>query len=170
MKKNMITIALGVVAVMMMTTVVDLRAYAMTGDGRGEAAQKAPAPDFALTSVSGKTVSLKDFKGKNVILFFFATWCPYCREKIPGLTQNYALYQSQWIDVVLIDAGESQQKVESFAKKQGLSFDILLDKDSKVSESYGVMGIPTFVLINKEGMIVDEDNELPGNYQDLLMK
>lgn len=130
--------------------------------------EKVAAPDFSLESVSGKTVSLSDLKGKGVILFFFTTWCPYCRSKIPVISKEYSQYQSQGIEFLLIDTGESKIKIASFIAKEHLTFDVLLDSRMKASEDYGVMGVPTFILISKEGFVVYEGNELPHNYAELL--
>jgi peroxiredoxin len=125
---------------------------------------------FTLDTVSGKTVSLKDAKGKGVILFFFTTWCPYCRQKFPALSKDYETFRREGIEFFAIDAGESQAKISSFLRKVNPPFDVLLDKSAAVAEAYGVMGVPTFVLISKSGVVVYEGNDLPGNYKDLLNK
>lgn len=126
------------------------------------------APDFSLQTVSGKTVALNQLKGKGIILFFFTTWCPYCREKIPMLSKNYSTYQSQNIELVPVNVGESLPKVNAFLAKHEVPFDVLLDSATKVSGAYGVMGVPTFVLISKDGRVVYMDNDLPSNYADQL--
>ncbi len=126
--------------------------------------------DFTLDTARGNTVSLKEYKGKDIILFFFTTWCPYCRQKFPSLSKDYEKFRSEGIELFVIDAGESQAKVSSFLSSQKAPFDVLLDKSTAVSEAYGVMGVPTFVLISKGGSVVYEGNELPGNYKDLFNK
>lgn len=130
--------------------------------------EKVSAPDFSLESISGKTVSLSDLKGKGAVLFFFTTWCPYCRAKIPMFSKEYSLHQSQGIEFLLIDTGESKTKVASFVAKEHLSFDILLDIKMKTADDYGIVGVPTFILISKEGFVVYEGNDLPHNYAELL--
>jgi peroxiredoxin len=133
-------------------------------------ANSSSAPQFSLTTVSGKTVSLKDFKGKNVVLFFFTTWCLWCRKKFPALIKDQQQYKSDGVELVIIDVGESQAKVSSFIEKQGIPFDILLDRDTKVSEDYDVVGIPNFVLVSSEGNIVYSDNDMPNNYNKIFGK
>ncbi|MFH0877793.1 MAG: TlpA disulfide reductase family protein [Candidatus Omnitrophota bacterium] len=122
------------------------------------------APEFTLQTIAGKSVALKDFKGKNVILFFFTTWCPYCRDKIPYLVKEYKHYQEQNIELLLIDVGESKTKVDAFCVKNNLPFDILLDSATKTADDYGVVGVPTFALVTKDGRVARVDNELPSNY------
>ncbi|OIO35990.1 MAG: hypothetical protein AUJ74_03960 [Candidatus Omnitrophica bacterium CG1_02_44_16] len=126
------------------------------------------ASDFTLDTAAGKTVSLKDAKGKGAILFFFTTWCPFCRQKFPSLSKDYETLRKEGIELFVIDAGESQAKVSAFLSKTQPPFDVLLDKNTAVAEAYGVMGVPTFILISKSGVVVYEGNELPGNYKGLL--
>ena len=126
------------------------------------------ASDFSLPTVAGSTVALKDFKGKGVILFFFTTWCPYCRHTLPVLAKNYQEYQNQGFELLVIDAGESKPKVSSFIAKESFPFDILLDGDTTVAEAYNVVGVPTFVLVSKQGRIVYSGNDMPAHYKELL--
>jgi peroxiredoxin len=135
---------------------------------RGGSSEKVAAPDFSLETVSGKTVSLSGLKGKGVVLFFFTTWCPYCRSKVPMLSKEYSQCQDQGIEFLLIDTGESKAKVASFVAKEHLSFDILLDIKMNAAEDYGIVGVPTFILVSKEGFVVYEGNDLPDNYAELL--
>ncbi len=128
------------------------------------------APDFTLSTVKGSTVALKDFKDKGVILFFFTTWCPLCRAKVPTIAKNYETYQKEGVDFLVVNAGESRAKVSSFVAKEKAPFDVLLDSEMKVSEAYDVVGVPTFIVISKSGRIVYEDNEMPTNYKELMAK
>ena len=128
------------------------------------------APDFTLETIAGKTVSLKDYRGKGVILFFFTTSCPYCREKVPQLSRDYEKYKSENVELLAINSGDSQRKVSSFAAKEGVSFDILLDSNLKAADSYSIVGVPTFVLVDKDGKIVYNDNAFPSDYVKMLSK
>ena len=130
---------------------------------------KMTAPDFSLSTVAGKTVVLKDLRGnKSAILFFFTTWCPYCLQKLPMLAREYENYQSEGIELLAIDVGESKAKVASFSNREHLPFDILLDEDMKVSGDFDVLGVPTVVLVSKDGVVLYEGNDLPHNYKELL--
>jgi peroxiredoxin len=123
------------------------------------------ALEFSLSTVKGSTVDLKDLKGKDTIFFFFTTWCPYCREKFPLLAKEYKTYQDQGVRFFAINVGESQAKVASFLEKKDVPFEVLLDEKSAVARSYGVVGVPTFVLVNKEGRVVYDGNDMPGDYR-----
>ncbi len=167
MNKILLRVVMGTMAALFLFSSRDVSAYASLGQ-KNQA--QTIAPDFSLETIAGKTVVLKDLKGKGVILFFFTTWCPYCRQKLPLLAKQYQKYQSDGLELLVTDVGESRAKVSSFATKEQLPFDILLDVDMKASEAYGVLGVPTFILISKDGLVAYEGNEMPSNYQELLNK
>ena len=119
--------------------------------GAVEAGQS--APDFSLTNIDGQKMSLSDFKGKAVILNFFASWCPPCRAEIPDfveLQKAYADKDFTFIGVSLVDAKESKD----FASKMNINYPVLVD-DGKVSVLYGpVRSIPTTFVIDKDMKVV----------------
>jgi peroxiredoxin len=158
----------GFLTVIVVTVLTFMAGNVVAASAIAKAAEKTAAPSFSLQGIQGKTVGLADFKGQGVLLFFFTTWCPYCREKFPMLKEKDQASAAEGFKLIVIDAGESRDKVASFAEKMGVSFDILLDQDTTVSSEYGVVGVPTFFLINKEGQIVFQGNELPNNYKTLL--
>jgi peroxiredoxin len=123
----------------------------------GSASTEAPtvgslAPDFALQSVSGKTVSLSDHRGKVVLINFWATWCPPCRQEMPHIQERYALYSPDFV-VLSVNNGETAVEVESFVESFGLTFDPLLDPGADVSILYQITGYPTSVFVDREGVI-----------------
>ena len=111
------------------------------------------APDFSLTNIDGQKTSLSDFKGKAVILNFFASWCPPCRGEIPDFIEIQKAYADKgftFIGVSLVDAKESKD----FASKMNINYPVLVD-DGKVSNLYGpVRAIPTTFVIDKEMKVV----------------
>ena len=113
----------------------------------------ASAPDFSLADTNGNTVSLSAFNGKVVILDFFASWCPPCRQEIPDFIELEKAYGDKgfaMIGVALVSAGEAKE----FAGKMGINYPVLVD-DGKVSEIYGpIRSIPTTFIIDKNGKIV----------------
>jgi peroxiredoxin len=119
------------------------------------------AKPFELTDTNGSRVSLSDFKNQPVMLFFWTTWCPYCREELKTLNAQYAQLQKDGIAVLPINVGEDQSKVTTFAKSRNLTVRIFLDKDTKVSGSYEVVGVPTYLLIDKEGNIRFQGHTFP---------
>jgi peroxiredoxin len=131
-----------------------------------------PAPDFELADINQDTYTLSNYKNQQpVLLFFWTTWCPYCRRELNTLNNMYATLSKDGIEVLAINIGELPSRVESFVKGYYLAYRVLLDKDTSVSNSYGVIGVPTYTLIDKSGNIVFQDNFLPRQeYKDLITK
>ncbi len=112
------------------------------------------AADFVLKDLDGRDVRLSDYRGKTVLLYFMATWCPECREAIPRLKEIYALYKEKGLVVLSVDVLESKKKAEAFSKKYALPYPTLLDEDGRISRLYGVVGVPVKALIDRQGRII----------------
>lgn len=117
---------------------------------------KIPAPDFKLLDLDGKQVTLKEMKGKVVVLDFWATWCGPCLSSFPGMQKAVEKYaKNDKVKFLFINTWENvedkQQNAEDFMEKTKYPFRVLMDLDSKVIESYRVTGIPTKFIIDKEG-------------------
>ncbi len=111
------------------------------------------APDFTLQDLTGKAVRLADFKGKVVLVEFWATWCPPCRESIPGMERVHEAYQSKGLVVLGVSMdSDGPETLRSFARERGIKYSILQGSD-EVADKYMVHAIPTMFLVNKEGMI-----------------
>lgn len=136
--------------------------------GRAVQADMAIAKDFTLQNLSGDKLTLSALRGEKVVLMFWATWCPYCRQSLKDFEAKNQEFLDANIKLLAINIGESRARAEGFAKKLGLTFSILLDSDQSVARSYDVVGIPTVILISKDGIIVSDENYLPGNYKELL--
>ena len=127
------------------------------------------APDFLLSGVDSETVSMSDYKGKEaVIVFFWTTWCRFCRSELKEMDKIYDTLQGDGIRLISINIGESKITVDRYRKDLGLKFPIFLDGDSYIAHLYDVLGVPTFVLVNKEGDIVLRKHSFPRNYKDIL--
>jgi len=126
------------------------------------------APDFTLQDLSGQDISLSDLQGKGVIIFFWATWCPHCRNALPILSREYQNMLDSDIVLLAINIRESKKLVESYAQRNSIDFPVLLDWDSEVASAYEVVGVPTIVLVSREGKIVSVSNSLPKDYMELL--
>jgi len=124
------------------------------GSGSGDAA----APLFTLKDTQDRTVSLGDMlkQNKAVLINFWATWCPPCREEIPELIRLQSEYGKRGFTVLGVDVGESPTKVSSFINKMGINYPVALDRDQKVAAEYGLVGIPTSYLVSSEGKIIGE--------------
>lgn len=114
-----------------------------------------PAPQFTLTDLDGKQVSLSDFKGKTVMIDFWATWCGPCIASFPGLQQTVNKYaDDKDVKFLFINSWErvenKKQNAADFMKKNNYTFHVLMDEDNKVITDFKVSGIPTKFIIDKE--------------------
>jgi len=113
------------------------------------------APDFTLPDMDGETHSLSEFRGKVVMLNFWATWCPPCRREMPSMQRLYEKYSERGLVVVAVNQFEDPDLVFEFTGRLSLepTFPILFDRESRVSEQYKVKGLPTTYLLDREGRI-----------------
>ena len=110
------------------------------------------APNFTLEDLNGKNVKLSDFKGKVVIINFWATWCPPCKAEIPDFIELYKTYQKKGL-VILGIALDNKEKVVKFVKDNGINYPILMG-NQEVSNLYGgISGIPTSFVVDRKGII-----------------
>lgn len=122
--------------------------------------ERVDVPDFTLQDTSGNAVTLSSFQGKSpVLLTFWATWCGYCREEIPRLVKLKEKYGDR-LAVLGIDIEEPADKVAAVAARLKVNYPQLLDMDGEVASKYGVVGVPTLVLIDREGKGVYAQNTL----------
>ncbi|MDD5196545.1 MAG: peroxiredoxin family protein [Candidatus Omnitrophota bacterium] len=128
------------------------------------AADLKKAPDFQLPDLNDKVVSLSDYKDKQaVVLFFWTTWCPYCRTELKRLNAEFAGLEKASVAVLAINIGEPKYKVENFVQSRNLGFTVLLDRDSLVAEIYDLLGVPAYFVINSAGQIVSMGSRFPGD-------
>ena len=117
------------------------------------------APDFSLRSVEGKKVSLSDYKGKAVLINFWATWCAPCKIEMPWLVALRKQYASQGFEILGVsedDAGTPRTKLAKFGQEEGLNYPLLVGDDA-VSRKYGgVEFLPTSYFVGRDGKIVAE--------------
>jgi cytochrome c biogenesis protein CcmG/thiol:disulfide interchange protein DsbE len=114
------------------------------------------APDFALKSIDGKTVKLSDYKGKIVIIDFWATWCPPCRRGIPDLVAIQKEYKDNVVIIgISLDREKTIKDVPGFAKNYGINYPIVYGDDSVVISYGGIQSIPTSFVVDKKGNVVD---------------
>jgi len=114
------------------------------------------APDFALKDIEGRDVQLSQYRGKLVVLEFWATWCPPCKATIPELVSVQRKYAEKGLVVlgVSIDEGvDLQPKLSAFSKEYKINYPILLGTE-KVSRDYNIMSVPATFLIGKDQKII----------------
>jgi peroxiredoxin len=132
--------------------------------------QGAVAADIALNDLSGQQNKLSSYIGKPVILFFWATWCPSCQKELKVLNQQALNISQEGIVILGVDVGEPDYKVKKYLKGYALNFEVLLDQGMELTDSYDLIGIPTFIFLNKEGKLVGQTHRLPANYKSILAK
>jgi cytochrome c biogenesis protein CcmG, thiol:disulfide interchange protein DsbE len=115
------------------------------------ATQERPAPDFTLPDLNGARVSLAQFRGQPVVINFWATWCPPCREEIPRLVEAYQREKDGVAFVAISD--EPADVVAPFVKENAIPYTNLLDGGDRVSSAYGIKALPTTVFISRDGEI-----------------
>ena len=111
------------------------------------------APNFKLQTINGETVQLSDYKGKRVIVNFWATWCPPCRAEIPDFQKLYEKKDVEILGVNLTETEESPEQVETFIKEFGMTFPVVMDVNSDVADTYQVSAYPTSYMIDSNGRI-----------------
>ena len=111
------------------------------------------APDFSLADLQGNPVRLSSLCGKVVVLNFWATWCPPCRNELPDLQSFYADYNRRGVIVLGINQQEAIDLVRDFRDNHKLTFPILLDPDHQVGDRYHVNAVPWTVFIDRSGVI-----------------
>jgi peroxiredoxin len=113
------------------------------------------APDFVMKDLNDQKFRLSDYRGKQLVLIIFsATWCSFCIDEIPHFKFLHATYAKHGLEIVNIDIQESREKVSRFAAKYKLPYRTLLDEEGTVSGVYNIPGIPTMILVDKNGMII----------------
>lgn len=110
------------------------------------------APDFTLLDLNGQQVSLSDFRGKYVLINFWATWCKYCDAEMPDLQRLYD--GNEDLVVLAVNVQEEKGVVENYIKKGGYDFPVVLDQDGQVAISYLVSAFPTSYFVDKEGILL----------------
>jgi len=128
------------------------------------------AGEIKLNDLNGQTVSLASYSGRPVILFFWTTWCPYCRAELKILNQQSSMMLKEGIVVIGVNVSESQRKVQKFFKGYALNFKILLDQDGLLADKYDLMGVPTYVFLDKNQAVISQAHSLPKDYKNLLLK
>jgi len=112
------------------------------------------APSFSLQDLGGTQISLSDFKGKVVLLNFWATWCSPCRREIPSLERLYQLRKDKGFEILAVSVDRtSLSKVASFVANYQISFPVLVNLQGDVGQRYWTRAIPTSFLLDKKGVI-----------------
>ena len=153
MQARLIKIFLAMVAVALLAWIWTISPRPATKGGR------IPAPELALPlQPNGPPVPLSAFKGKVVILDFWATWCGPCRMSIPALEAVYKKYRADGLEVVGVshDHAETRGQIPAAAQALGITYPLVVADDiPDINENYGVAGLPTLMLIDRHGRVAD---------------
>lgn len=110
--------------------------------------------DLKFRALNGKSVTLSDYKGKVMIIDFWATWCPPCRKEIPGLIALYDAYKAKGLVVLGISMDDSTSDIKKFARKIGMNYPILIGKGhDDLEPAFGPLPLPNTFVISRDGRI-----------------
>ncbi|MGG3280952.1 redoxin domain-containing protein [Paenibacillus solani] len=142
--------------------------YAVTqfyGSPRDQAVPGQSAPTFSASGLKGEEISLANYKGRGVILNFWASWCNPCVNELPLLNEAYKL---SGVEMLAINVGENKETVQKFVDRYEIEFPIVLDSDLNIKQKYQVVGMPLTVLIDKDGTIVERHEGEMTEMDDIL--
>ena len=114
---------------------------------------KVVAPDFELIDTDGNTHRLSDYRGKTVIINFWTTWCPPCREEIPSMNRAYEVLADENVEILAINMGEDEDTIFIFTADYPADFPLLLDREGAVIAEWPVKGLPTTYVVAPDGSI-----------------
>jgi thiol-disulfide isomerase/thioredoxin len=116
--------------------------------------QRANPIDFSLPLLNGRTAKLSAYKGKVVLLNFWATWCPPCRAEMPSMETFYQRFKDQGLEILAVNGGEDTATVQDFLQNNRYSFPVLMDTRNEVNGIYEIKAIPTTFILDREGKII----------------
>jgi len=156
-------VIVAVAAMIALMLVVGLRSARHRQNPLAAQTEGGQAPDFALASLEGKTVRLSDYRGKAILLNFWATWCPPCKIEMPWFVELQKQYGPAGLQVlgVAMDDG-SPGEIAAFAKEMGVNYPVLIGKE-EVGDAYGgIPYLPVSFFIDRNGKVVDKVLGLKG--------
>lgn len=128
------------------------------------------APDFELAKTDGTPISLKMLEGNPAMLVFWTAWCPVCEEEAPHINQIFDEFGPKGLNVVGINIGESDARVNEGIEDFGIKYPVAKDTTTTVAKSYKVVGTPTVVILDSKGIVNYFGNEIPKDYKERLEK
>ncbi len=108
-------------------------------------------PPFTSHTATGRKVALGDYRGRLVLITFWATWCPPCLEEMPAFEQLHRDFGPQGLTVLGVNVREAPERVRRFAEKTKVTFPLIMDPSGRITKDYGVIGLPTAFLIGRDG-------------------
>jgi peroxiredoxin len=112
-----------------------------------------PAPEFALPDIDGEIHRLSDYRGRVVLLNFWATWCPPCREEMPAMQRTWEQLRDEDFVILAVNVGEDADQIFTFTGNYDVDFPLLMDQDSSVIRDWPIKGLPTSYVIDPAGRV-----------------
>ena len=111
------------------------------------------APSFVAPKVGGQLVSLENYKNKPLVLNFWASWCPPCRDETPGMERIWRKYEDQGVGILGINVQDGEKEAERYISEFGVTFSNALDLDGSITVDYGVTGLPVTFFIDNDSVV-----------------
>ena len=112
------------------------------------------APSFVAPKVGGQLVSLENYKNKPLVLNFWASWCPPCRDETPGMERIWRKYEDQGVVILGINVQDGEKEAERYISEFGVTFSNALDLDGSITVDYGVTGLPVTFFIDNDSVVI----------------
>jgi peroxiredoxin len=139
-----VVLVIGILTIMSNLSATGDRKYPQVGD---------KAPDFSLVDMNGQPHKLSEFKGKPVLINFWGTFCPPCKDEMPALQRQYDQWKQQGVVFLEVNLDTNKITVQSFLDQYKLNMPVLLDTKEVVRKDYGVLEYPTTYFVGKDGKI-----------------
>ncbi len=141
-----------IVAVAAAVALLALLSYGVVSRGKGPL-DKGPAPDFTLTTFDGQTISLSDYRGQVVVINFWASWCPPCREEAPVLERVWRRYRDQGVMFIGVDYTDTEREALAYLAEFDVTYPNGPDLGSRAANAYHIRGVPETFFITKASRI-----------------
>lgn len=113
-----------------------------------------PAPDFQAVDLEGRPIQLSSLKGCGVVLYFFASWCPYCERQTPAIVEAHKQLRKQGVVFVGVNLyDDAEEDVRAFMAQHGITFPTVVDREEAIADLYRIQGVPQTVLISPRGTV-----------------
>jgi cytochrome c biogenesis protein CcmG/thiol:disulfide interchange protein DsbE len=114
------------------------------------------APDFAAKDLDGNDIKLSDYKGKVLVINYFATWCPPCQAEIPDFIEAYSEKRDQGVEFLGVNVGESAEKVRQFVQERGINYPVIAGDEQMEGKFGPIRSIPVTVFIDRSGKVAHQ--------------